>query len=121
MEFIFIWLIFGVISAIIANNKGRSGCGWFIVGVLLGPIGIILALVVSKDDDRITRDVIDRGDMKACPHCQELVKVEASKCKHCGSVLSDNQVYSQSKYCTYCGKVIDPGNKYCGSCGQKRD
>jgi hypothetical protein len=48
MELIVIWFWFGIISAIIAYNKGRSIYPWFALGVLLGPIGLILAMVVSK-------------------------------------------------------------------------
>ena len=121
MEFLFIWLIFGVISAIIASNKGRGGCGWFIIGVLLGPLGIILALVVSKNEDKISRDVIERGDMKVCPYCKELIKVNAIKCKHCGSDLFESYAKSQVKHCTYCGKGLDKSDEYCENCGQKSD
>ena len=46
-----LWLSFGIISAVIAANKGRSGRGWFVLGLLLGPLGIILALVVSKNQE----------------------------------------------------------------------
>jgi len=43
MEILLIWLLFGIVSAVVASNKGRSGCGWFALGVLLGPFGFILA------------------------------------------------------------------------------
>ena len=43
-----LWLLFGVIGAWIATTKGRSGCGWFIICSILGPIGLILAAVISK-------------------------------------------------------------------------
>ena len=26
------WLLFGIVSAVVASNKGRSGCGWFLLG-----------------------------------------------------------------------------------------
>jgi hypothetical protein len=51
MEFILgipIWLLFGILGAWIATTKGRSGCGWFLVCSVLGPIGLILAAVISK-------------------------------------------------------------------------
>ena len=52
MKVIFLWFALGVISSIIASNKGRSGCGWFLVGIILGPIGIILALSIKKQRDQ---------------------------------------------------------------------
>lgn len=64
MGLLFLWLMFGVVSAVVAQNKGRNGCGWFAIGVLLGPFGFILALVASK----IERTTI------VSPEAMELVK-----------------------------------------------
>ena len=47
MTFVIIWFLFGIISAIVAGSKGRNGCGWFLLGFLLGPFGLLLALVVG--------------------------------------------------------------------------
>ena len=44
---IFIWIISGIICAVIANNKGRNVIGWFFIGFFLSIIGIVIALVVS--------------------------------------------------------------------------
>ncbi len=43
-----LWLLFGVLSAWIATTKGRSGCGFFFLGAILGPIGLVIAAVVGK-------------------------------------------------------------------------
>lgn len=45
------WLLVGLASAIIANSKGRSGCGWFLLGFLLGPFGLLVALLPNVEKD----------------------------------------------------------------------
>jgi len=45
------WLICGVIGAWIATTKGRGGCFWFVLCAVLGPLGLILAAVVSRNND----------------------------------------------------------------------
>ncbi len=39
----------GLMSYGIAARKGRFGQGWFWIGILLGPIGVVWALVVVPD------------------------------------------------------------------------
>ena len=82
-----IWLLCGVASAIILSNKGRDGCGGFALGFLLGPIGIVIALVMQADHKEMENRSLSAGDMRKCPSCAELIKVEAKKCRFCGSDL----------------------------------
>jgi predicted amidophosphoribosyltransferase len=42
----------------------------FIIGVLLGPFGILIAL-------------FSQGNRKRCPHCRELIDKDATVCSHC--------------------------------------
>jgi hypothetical protein len=44
-----VWLVCGVLGAWIATTKGRGGCVWFLVCAILGPLGVILAAVVSRE------------------------------------------------------------------------
>jgi len=48
---LFILIITGTISALIAHSKGRNPIGWFFVGFLLGLIGIIISLVMPNLKD----------------------------------------------------------------------
>ena len=89
MEVILIlWVVFGVIAGIIASGKGRSGCGGFALGFLLGPFGIIWALLMKTDQAKVDNKAIKSGEMKKCPACAELVRAEATKCRHCGETLN---------------------------------
>ena len=80
-----IWVVFGVITMIVMQNKGRSGCGGFALGFLLGPFGLIAALVLSADHRGLEKKALEGGDMRKCPQCAELIRREAKKCRFCGS------------------------------------
>ena len=41
-----VWLAFGLGGAFIMSGKGRTGLGGFTLGALLGPIGLILAMLI---------------------------------------------------------------------------
>lgn len=41
-----VWLAFGAICAVIASGRGRSGVGWFFIGLVAGCIGLIILLVL---------------------------------------------------------------------------
>ncbi len=87
MEILLIWIICGVISAIVAGNKGRSGCAWFAMGIMLGPLGLIWALVMPSNRAGLEEQAIESGQYRKCPYCTELVRSEAVKCRYCGSEL----------------------------------
>ena len=67
-------LLLSVIPAYIAQTKGKSFGAWYVYGLFLLPITFVHSLILDRDD-------------RKCPHCAELVKLEATVCKHCGSEL----------------------------------
>ncbi len=51
MDFLITWIFIGLISAVIAARKGHSGCGWFLLGILFGPFGLLFALMVPRNKE----------------------------------------------------------------------
>ena len=69
MEWAFIWVACGIIAGIVANKKGE-GCLGVIIGLLLGPLGALIAIASS-------------GNRVECPHCKEMIHKAATVCPHC--------------------------------------
>lgn len=72
-----LWVFMGLISAAIGRSKGGSAFGWLILGLLFGPLAWLFAAV------KVPASSEHFGPNRKCPHCAELVKLEAVICKHC--------------------------------------
>ena len=82
------WILCGFVTSLIFGNKGRNAIGGFLLGALLGPFGILIALVSSKDESQLEKQAVQTGLSRKCPECAEVVKAEARKCRFCGSDLT---------------------------------
>lgn len=87
------WLFFlgaavgAPVAAIAMSVLSRGGETAMTLGMLgLPTIVVITALAVRTGDQVATEEGSFRGKRK-CPFCAESVRAEASKCKHCGSVI----------------------------------
>jgi hypothetical protein len=50
MMIIIIWILFAIGCAISASNKHRNVVGWFLLGILLGPFGLLYILLVNPKE-----------------------------------------------------------------------
>ena len=88
------WMTAAVACAIVASIKGRSVLGWFLLGVLLGVIALLIVLSLSSlivDPNAPTEETHTK-----CPHCAEYIRREAIKCKHCGEAVKPAVVTVQA-------------------------
>lgn len=86
MEIFIFWFLFSVAVGILGSNRGRSGIAWFLVSIVLSPLlGLIFLLVMRNLKDDSERP--NPNTHVRCPDCRELVRMDASKCKHCGVTL----------------------------------
>jgi ribosomal protein L32 len=90
MTWLIIWLAFSFAVGVFANNRGRSGGGWFLLSILISPILAFIFVAVMQDLRRERQrkaSAIGPDTHVKCPSCAEWVLPEAKVCKHCGGPL----------------------------------
>ena len=100
MELIFVLIVCAVIGAMILSPYNKAGLGC-VAGALLGPLGIVAALIekgrLKSVEDKahheeqmraltVRRSFDDEIDdqRRACPSCAEQIKMAAKVCRFCG-------------------------------------
>lgn len=89
MEWILIWLGFAIATGVVGASKGRSGFGWFLLGLLFSFFAlIVVACMPSRHGNSGTLpvhfpDAPTPDTHIKCPDCKELVLRDARVCKHC--------------------------------------
>ncbi len=121
MEPITGFILYFVFAAIVATVARRKGLMWglYLVGILIGgplmvmgasivtegtaggvrsaflafmvPVLALVIVLVSKNEEQLAAEAGRFGDYRKCPFCAESVRLEAVKCKHCGSALEPVQ------------------------------
>lgn len=42
------WIGSAILSALLGQTKNRNGCLWFLVGIVLGPLGLLVSSLMPK-------------------------------------------------------------------------
>jgi hypothetical protein len=94
MSWFIVWVVLCIAVAVFANNRGRSGFGWFLLSLIISPLLGLLFVAITKDlrkEQQTTASTPGPNTHVKCPHCAEWVLPEASVCKHCRGTLTPVQ------------------------------
>ena len=115
MEFLIIWVVCGLLALVVANGKGRSGCGWGLLGFLFGPLGLLAAVGMPKVD----KAAPVAQDLRPCPMCAEPIQKAAVKCRFCHSDVSPAVANEIVRPCPLCRALIPKSAERCTNCHSK--
>jgi hypothetical protein len=72
-----------------------------------------------EDIDIIEDKKIYTKQNKRCPHCKELIKIDATICKHCQKDLTEKKFLGNDDVCSKCGEQrTSKVYKVCQKCGK---
>ena len=115
---VIISIISGIVASIVMNSKGRSGAAGFFLGFFFSIIGLFIAFVLPKQEEKINQKQIASGKMRECPACKSVVPIDATKCRFCASDLPDlpDTRNLSDKKCDKCGEFLRVGYAICDNC-----
>ena len=82
--FIFIYVLILAVPAWVARVKGRSFWLWLLYALLLWPVAMVHAVLMSADTIELERRQLQSG-FKKCVACAELIRQDAILCRHCST------------------------------------
>ena len=70
------------------RRRGRSFRAGFVLAFVFTPVlAWIFGMVLPANAEAQAEQRLAAGTLKKCPACAELVKAEATKCRHCSEPL----------------------------------
>lgn len=112
------WIGAAIGAGAIANSKGRSAIGYFLLGLLLPLIGLLIAIGMAPAAPERVAPGAKRGtDLILCTTCGRPHRADAMACPGCGkSNLAPAE--PTTKKCVACAETILAEAKKCKHCGE---
>ncbi len=134
-----IWIIIGLVFGTFVYShrpptEFMDASGWYFkepfyyTFMAMNIICVIVGLGLLKSSRKKTHTASYSDDIKKCPKCAELIKLETNVCKHCNHQFSEEEIektmkerrYASGKFCHFCGKTDSypdaNGDLFCPNC-----
>lgn len=56
-----VWLLLGVAVSVVLGRRGHDSASWLVLGILLGPLSILLAVDVVRHDEVLAVELVGEG------------------------------------------------------------
>lgn len=112
-----LWLGLAIGAGAIASSKGRSGFGYFLLGLLFPLIGFLIAAFIAP----IARDgsTLPPGAFIDCTTCHRPYRNTEPECPFCRAANQQRpQALPAQKKCPACAELILAEARKCKHCGE---
>jgi len=78
VQYLVIAFFFGLATGLIGRGKGSSFFIWFVIGMVIPPLGLLAVILYRVDKNEPERQ---------CPNCHKPLKLYVQVCPRCGTDL----------------------------------
>ncbi|HKS16360.1 MAG TPA: hypothetical protein VJU16_03555 [Planctomycetota bacterium] len=97
---------------VVSHDRGRNPLAWFFIALVVTPVlAAILLFVLPPNQEAIEEESLARGDTRRCSKCDEVIRRDADRCRHCGYDRAEAKKVAA-------GPQALPGPVDCKKCGQ---
>lgn len=73
-----------LIGMSMSETRGNSAMLGLLLGLLLGPIGLVIIALQGQNHKALLQRAVQRGELRICTRCAEAIQYHALQCPHCG-------------------------------------